>query len=175
MPLKGRNEASVEVAIGLGSNLGDRSSHIDRAIRAFDALDGVVVSKVAPLYETEPWGKTDQPRFLNTCIKAQTTLPPEEVLTACLDIEKEMGRERIEKWGPRLIDLDVLLYDDQSIDMPGLTVPHPHITERAFVLLPLADVWPDAMIAGVRVGDIADRYRQSPDIWRFDPLGNAVV
>lgn len=169
MPLSAGLKSVADIAIGIGSNLGDRAGNIHQAANALDATAGIGVSKMAPLYETEPWGNTDQPEFLNTCLKAQTTLSPLEVLSACLGIEEAMGRERVEKWGPRIIDLDVLVYGDQTIEQPGLTVPHPHIADRAFVLLPLADIWPNARIDGRAISELAERYAASTEIWRYEP------
>lgn len=171
MPLDSHGQSCADIAVGLGSNIGDREHNIRRACAAFGALDGISVIAVAPLYETKPWGKTDQPTFLNTCLKAETSLSPEDVLAACLATEHEMGRERLEKWGPRVIDLDLLVYGDQKVDQPGLTVPHPHIADRAFVALPLADIWPDAVVQDKTARDLAAAYEGSDDIWRFEPSG----
>jgi 2-amino-4-hydroxy-6-hydroxymethyldihydropteridine diphosphokinase len=140
--------APVDAAIGLGGNLGDRRGFIGRALAALAEQPGIRLVAVSALYETEPWGKTDQPRFLNAAARIATALPPRSLLAAAIAVERSLGRERGERWGPRTIDLDILLYGDRTIDEPGLTVPHPRLTERPFVLAPLADVVPDARIAG---------------------------
>ena len=129
--------------VGLGSNLGDREQTI-RAAAA--ALPGVVA--ISKLRETEPVGVTDQPAFLNGAARLDTELSPRELLDALLEIERGLGRERRERWGPRTIDLDLLLYGDESVDEPGLTVPHPSLHERAFVLEPLAELDPELVVPG---------------------------
>ena len=115
--------------VGLGSNLGDREQTIRTAIAA---LQGVVA--VSELRETDPVGVTEQPAFLNGAIAVETELSPRELLQSLLAVERELGRERGERWGPRTIDLDLLLYGTETVDEPGLTVPHPHLHERRFAL-----------------------------------------
>lgn len=139
---------AVEAALGLGGNLGHRCGFIRRALRALDQRPGIRIAAVSALYETEPWGKIDQPRFLNAAARIVTKLPPPALLEACIAVERSLGRERGERWGPRTIDIDVLLYGDARIEAPGLTIPHPRLTERPFVLAPLADVMPQARIGG---------------------------
>lgn len=134
----------VTAAIGLGSNLGDRAQLIDEAVGRIAAL-GTVVARSA-LYETAPVGGPEQGPFLNAVVLLDTDLAPRPLLDELLAAEKAMGRERTERWGPRLIDLDLLLYGDATIDEPGLTLPHPRLTERRFVLDPLLEVWPDASL-----------------------------
>lgn len=123
----------VTAFIGLGSNLGERAQNISKAIDLLGQTADVKVSRVSTVLETDPIGKTDQPKFLNCVAQIQTTLLPVDLCQKCLSIEKQMGRERRERWGPRLIDLDVLLYGDEDIEEPGLTVPHPEIPNRPFV------------------------------------------
>jgi 2-amino-4-hydroxy-6-hydroxymethyldihydropteridine diphosphokinase len=129
--------------VGIGSNLGDREATIRAAI---DALPGVIA--VSQLRETDPVGVTDQPAFLNGAVALETELSPRELLDRLLAVERELGRERRERWGPRTIDLDLLLYGDEAIDEAGLTVPHPRLHERRFVLEPLADIAPALVIQG---------------------------
>jgi 2-amino-4-hydroxy-6-hydroxymethyldihydropteridine diphosphokinase len=129
--------------IGVGANLGDREATIRAALAA---LPGVVA--VSELRETEPVGLVDQPQFLNGAVALETELGPRELLETLLGIERELGRERRERWGPRTIDLDLLLYGDETIDEPGLTVPHPRLHERRFVLEPLLDLDSDLEIPG---------------------------
>lgn len=130
------------VFLGLGSNVGDRLRRIERAIEALGADPRVEVVARAPLYETEPWGYQAQRRFLNTVVEIRTALPPLELLRKLQEIEKALGRRRRERWGPREIDLDLLLYGDRVLEAEGLRVPHPHLHERAFVLVPLAELAP---------------------------------
>jgi 2-amino-4-hydroxy-6-hydroxymethyldihydropteridine diphosphokinase len=145
--------APVDAAIGLGGNLGDRRGFIARALAALAAQPGIRLLAVSALYETEPWGKIDQPSFLNAAARIATELPPRRLLKAAIAVERSLGRERGERWGPRTIDLDILLYGDRTVEEPGLTIPHPRLTERPFVLAPLADVMPEARIAGRTVGE----------------------
>jgi 2-amino-4-hydroxy-6-hydroxymethyldihydropteridine diphosphokinase len=129
--------------IGLGSNLGDREATIRAAVAA---LPGVLA--VSTLRETEPVGVTEQPAFLNGAAAVETELTPRELLETLLAIERALGRERRERWGPRTIDLDLLLYGAETVDEPGLTVPHPHLHERRFALEPLAELDPELEIPG---------------------------
>ena len=124
--------------IALGTNLGERLDNLRAAIKAL-APDVNVLAK-SHVYETPPWGVTDQPAFLNMVIKAETSLEPESLLKYLKQIEAELGREKSVRWGPRLIDLDILFYDDLVINTPPLVIPHPRLHERGFVLVPLADV-----------------------------------
>jgi 2-amino-4-hydroxy-6-hydroxymethyldihydropteridine diphosphokinase len=126
--------------MGLGSNIGDRESLLVEAVRQLDALPEVNVTAVSALYETDPVGYTDQPAFLNMACRVETSLEAQALLDRALSIEQKLGRERLERWGPRTIDIDVLLYNNSEIHTPALTIPHPRIMERAFVLVPLADV-----------------------------------
>ena len=136
--------------VGVGANVGDRAATIDAAVSALPAV--VAVSK---LRETDPVGVVDQPRFLNGAAALDTTLSAHELLDVLLAIERDLGRERRERWGPRTIDIDILAYGDERIDEPGLTIPHPRLTERAFVLVPLLDIAPDRVLDGKRVRDWA--------------------
>ena len=130
--------------VGLGANLGDREGTIRAAVAQ---LPGVVA--VSSLRETDPVGVTDQPQFLNGVAALETELPPRELLDVLLTVERRLGRERRERWGPRTIDLDLLLYGDEVIDEDGLTVPHPRLRERRFVLEPLADLAPKLVVPGL--------------------------
>jgi len=129
--------------VGLGSNLGDREATIRAAVAA---LPGVVA--ISQLRETEPVGVTEQPAFLNGAVRLETGLSPRELLDTLLEIERGLGRERRERWGPRTIDLDLLLYGGETVDEPGLTVPHPSLHERRFVLEPLAELDPELVVPG---------------------------
>lgn len=128
------------VYLGLGSNLGDRLGMLQRAVDALRVLAGVTVTRCSPVYETDPWGKTDQDRFLNCVAEIRTRLDPATLLDAVLGIERALGRERGERNGPRSIDVDILLYGLEVVDRPGLRIPHPFLAERNFVLQPLRDL-----------------------------------
>jgi 2-amino-4-hydroxy-6-hydroxymethyldihydropteridine diphosphokinase len=129
--------------VGLGSNLGDRRAAILRAAELIDAV------RLSTIRETEPWGYADQPAFLNAVAELDTDLQPRRLLDHLLEVEAELGRERGEiRWGPRTIDLDLLLYGDLAIEEPGLTVPHPRLAERLFVLEPLSELAPARKIPG---------------------------
>lgn len=129
------------VYLALGSNLGDRLGNLRSSISHLPPKVNHIIQ--SPVYETQPWGYSDQPDFLNQCIKANTVLEPTELLAYLKDIEVSMGRQETFRFGPRLIDLDILFYDDLVIDSPSLTIPHPRIGERAFILIPLADIAAD--------------------------------
>ena len=139
-----------EVLLGFGGNLGDPIATIEDALARLDA-GGVRILRRSSFYRTAPWGVTDQPDFVNLCAAAATALPPLDLLALIQRIEQELGRERRERWGPRLIDLDILAYGDARVDEPGLTIPHPRLTERAFVLVPLAEIAPERVIGGKSV------------------------
>ncbi len=146
-------EPPARTAIGIGSNLGDRRRHIDEAIIGLADLGSIVA--VSSVYESAPIGGPDQGDYLNAVAVIDTELAPERVLELLLEIERGRGRQRRERWGPRTLDLDVLLYDDLVVDQPGLTIPHPRMTERRFVLEPLIEVWPDASLPdGTKIADL---------------------
>ena len=135
--------------VGLGSNVGDREGTIARAVELLSDATGVEVVAVSQLRETEPWGPVEQPPYLNGAIELETELPPRALLDVLLAVEQALGRDRTgERWGPRTIDLDLLIYDDVVVDEPGLTVPHPRLHERRFALEPLAELAPDAVVRG---------------------------
>lgn len=141
----------MKAYIGVGSNLGDREATIRSAIE----LLGAEVVAVSELRETEPWGYADQPRFLNGAVLVETALGPRALLERLLEVERELGRVRGRRYGPRTIDLDLLLYGDLVVDEPGLTVPHPRLHERAFALEPLLELDPELAIPGRgRVADL---------------------
>ena len=144
-------------AIGLGANLGDAAATLRDAIAELARLPGTELLRASRLYRTPAWGRTEQPDFINAVALVETALPARDLLDALLAIERAFGRIRLdgERWGPRTLDLDLLLYADAVIDEPGLRVPHPHLHERAFALLPLLDAWPEAAIPGI--GPARDR------------------
>ena len=138
-------------AIGLGANLGDAAATLREAIAELARLPRTELLRASRLYRTPAWGVTEQPDFINAVAVLETELDARSLLDALLAIEREYGRVRVvgERWGPRTLDLDLLLYGDAVIDAPGLRVPHPHLHERAFALLPLLEIWPDVAIPGV--------------------------
>lgn len=138
----------VVAYLGLGSNLGDKIANIKKALAALDDAPGVRVLRVAPYYRTAPVGYTKQDFFVNTAASIETILPPLDLLALLLDVEKALGRVRGIRWGPRHIDIDLLLYGKEEINRPELVVPHPRMHERAFVMVPLADLAPGMEIPG---------------------------
>jgi len=130
------------VYISIGANLGDRETNFRTALERFKQK-GLMVRKASSRYETEPWGVKDQQQFLNMAVAIETELAPQELLRTLKGIETEMGRNKTFKWGPRIIDLDILLFDDLILDSEDLKIPHPFMHERDFVLKPLAEIAPD--------------------------------
>ena len=141
-------EKPTVAALGFGGNIGDPAAAMARALRELDAHDDCRVQAVSGLYRTPPWGKTDQADFFNCCALVETSLTAPALLQLCLDIERGMKRVRTERWGPRTIDIDVLTYGNEAIVTENIEVPHPRMTERAFVLMPLADIAPDLEVKG---------------------------
>jgi 2-amino-4-hydroxy-6-hydroxymethyldihydropteridine diphosphokinase len=135
----------AQVYLSLGSNLGDRLRYLKKAIKAIEESGSAVIRKISPLYETEPVGNPDQPPFLNLVILIETDLKPFHLLECLLDIEQRLGRERNEKWGPRTIDVDILFYDERIINSDRLTLPHPRMHQRRFVLVPLTQINPNLL------------------------------
>lgn len=133
-----------DIFLLLGTNLGDRTGHLAAARTALATRAGYVVNASA-LYETEAWGRTDQPAFLNQAVALSSTVDAQTLLKIMLEIEQSLGRERHEHWGPRIIDIDLLLYSDLIIDTPTLQVPHPRLSVRRFALMPLAEIAGDVV------------------------------
>jgi len=146
--------APVRACIGLGGNVGDAAARVRAAFAALEALPDTHLLARSRLYRTPAWGIEAQPDFVNAAALLDTTLEAPALLEGLLGIERAFGRERRERWGPRTLDLDLLLYGEQVVDVPGLHVPHPHLHERAFVLRPLADIAPGATVPGR--GTVAD-------------------
>jgi 2-amino-4-hydroxy-6-hydroxymethyldihydropteridine diphosphokinase len=149
----------VRAFVGLGANLARREETLLRAVELLGAEDGVEVVALSRLRETDPVGVEDQPRFLNAAVLLETTLGPRELLDVLLRVERELGRVRDgTRWGPRVIDLDLLVYGTEVVDAPGLRVPHPRLHQRRFALEPLAELDPDLEIPGRgKVSDLLDR------------------
>jgi 2-amino-4-hydroxy-6-hydroxymethyldihydropteridine diphosphokinase len=134
--------------VGLGANLGPREVTLQRAVELLTEAEGVDVVAQSQLRETDPVGVVDQPRFLNGAVQVETALTPRALLDTLLEIERALGRVREERWGPRAVDLDLLVYGDVVVDEPGLRVPHPRLHERLFALEPLADLDSELEIPG---------------------------
>lgn len=149
------------VYIGIGSNLGDRKRNCRRAVELL-RREGVRVAKASSLHETGPWGVVGQPDFINMAVEAETALSPRELLVLLKSMEKEMGREEGVRWGPRVIDLDILLYEGLVLEEPGLRIPHPLMHLRGFVLGPLAEIAPGVMhpVLGKSIRDITLALRE---------------
>ena len=133
----------VQAYLGLGSNIGDRKQQLLKAIDLIGNIKGIKVTEQSSIYETAPIGYTDQPNFLNLCLEIETELSPQQLLKHCLDIEQQLHRVREIRWGPRTLDIDILLYSDNIIETDNLSIPHPRMQERAFVLIPLNDIASD--------------------------------
>ena len=138
----------MKAVIGIGTNVGDRAENIRNAVEALNLLPDVKVLRCASIYETEPWGYTEQQSFYNTVVEVETGKSPEMLLGACLGIEAGMGRVREFKNGPRVIDLDLLVFENYKNDSQHITVPHPLIGERDFVLVPLKELYDDMKVLG---------------------------
>lgn len=139
--------------VGLGGNVGDAAAVLRRALAALDGLPQTRLLRASRLYATPAWGVRDQPDFVNAVAEIETSLPPQALLQELLALERQSGRRRADdgrdRWGPRTLDLDILLYGETRIDMPDLRVPHPHLHERAFALVPLTELDPEIVIPGV--------------------------
>ena len=148
-----------EALVALGGNLGDVRDTLDRAIAAFCDGNDVRLLARSSDYRTPPWGVADQPPFVNLAVAVETSLTPQELLARAQAVELALGRERgrERRWGPRPVDIDLIAYDDLALDTPGLTLPHPRLFERAFVLVPLAEIAPQRVIAGIKVRDALAR------------------
>jgi 2-amino-4-hydroxy-6-hydroxymethyldihydropteridine diphosphokinase len=147
--------------IGLGGNLGDPAATMRAALALIDADPLCHVEMVSSFWRTPPWGKLDQPDFINACASIATSLAPGDFLALCLKCETSLRRIRGERWGPRTIDIDILFFGDRIIAEDGLTVPHPRIGERAFVLVPLAEIAPDLRLDGLIIAERAAKADRS--------------
>jgi 2-amino-4-hydroxy-6-hydroxymethyldihydropteridine diphosphokinase len=148
--------AAERVFLGLGTNLGDREAHLRAALERIAALPGTEVVRVSRFHETPPWGVEDQPPFLNAAAEIRTELEPEALLEAVKGIEAALGRQPTFRWGPRLIDIDVLVYGERRVETSRLVVPHPHLLERAFVVQPLGEIAPE-IVEELRRADVSLR------------------
>ena len=143
------------IGLGLGGNLGDAPAKIGEALRTLASRNHVRVGAVSSMYRTKPWGPVPQPDYANACAMAETDLAPRALLAEVKAVEVVLGREDSVRWGPRAIDIDILFYQGATLDTPDLVIPHESLFQRAFVLVPLAEIAPDLMIGGRRVADAA--------------------
>ena len=151
---------ATQAFLALGSNLGDRLDTLQRAVDLLAGISGIEVVRSSRVYETGPVGPP-QPDYLNAVVEVRTLLAPAELLAACLGVEDALGRVRRERWGPRTVDVDVLTYGEEDVDEPDLTIPHPRMHERGFVLVPLLELTADPHLPGGRqIGDL----RLGPDV-----------
>lgn len=166
-PTIAERKTKANAWLSLGANLGDAAGTIDRAIDHIDRLPETSIVDVSPRYRTAPVGYTDQPPFLNLAVSVRTGLAPEDLVAACRTIEQNLGRRERPRWHEREIDIDLLIYDGACIDRPGLTVPHPRMNARAFVMIPLGDIAPDLIhpVTGESIAVIRDRIPSDPQAW----------
>ena len=165
-------DAPTRCALGLGSNLGDPKANLDKAVRLLEKTAGITLVDRSSDYRTPPWGPVPQGDYINICVVIDTVLSPQDLLIRCLDIEIELGRVRDVRWGPRVIDVDVLIYGVCEIREDALEVPHPRMGDRAFVLIPLAEIWPDAPLGDGRTA--VDALKTCPDqegVVKLEPVG----
>ncbi len=162
----------IVVYLGLGSNLGDRVANLDEAARRLAGVPGCAVLARSPLYETEPIGPPDQGWYLNAVLAVEATLTATELLAAVKHVERIMGRQPSEHWGPRLIDVDILLYDETNLATPDLTIPHPELWNRRFALIPLADLYPAGPLRD-RILARLEELAATPVVRRFEASGAA--
>jgi 2-amino-4-hydroxy-6-hydroxymethyldihydropteridine diphosphokinase len=144
-----------EIGLGLGGNVGDPARTLRAALEALPARGVAVIDKASSLYRTAPWGGVAQPDYANACAIGRTDLPPFDLLDAIKQLERDLGRVETVRWGPRVIDIDILFYGDLAMQDERLVIPHRDLMNRAFVLIPLAEIAPDLVIAGRRVADAA--------------------
>jgi 2-amino-4-hydroxy-6-hydroxymethyldihydropteridine diphosphokinase len=160
----------AEVYLGLGSNVGNRIAQLAGARGAITSKAGEILA-ASSIYDTAPWGPIPQDNYLNQVIRISTELPPRDLLAALHEIERAAGRDRANevRYGPRTLDLDILIYGDKAVHEDGLTIPHPRIAERAFVLVPLAEIAPDLALDGAQVRELLGRI-DSKTVARYDPI-----
>ncbi len=164
-------EPLTEAGIGLGSNIGDKPKNIRRALALLEERSIMRLTSVSSIYRTPPWGYEEQEFFANACALGETRLGPLELLAAVNAVEKDMGRKPSIRWGPRLIDIDILFYGTGTFEHPKLHLPHKNMFERAFVLVPLAEIAPALMVAGRSIAEAAAAFRGEP-IEKWEAAGS---
>ncbi len=162
---------NVTAYLGLGTNLGAREDNLKRAAHLLTGPTSIRLIRSSSIYETAPWGFSDQPQFLNCVLEVETGLSPNELLRFVKGLEADMGREPSSRFGPRIIDLDILLYGDQTVQQPDLQIPHPRLHQRAFVLIPLAELAPDLVhpTLSITIGQLARDSRDQGGVMRVGP------
>lgn len=165
----------AEALLGLGGNLGNVRETLDRAVARFCSGGEVALLARSSDYRTPPWGIEDQPAFVNLCVAVETALGPDELLNRALAVERAFGRDRKaeQRWGPRALDIDLLVYDDLALQTPDLRLPHPRLLERAFVLVPLAEIRPGLVVAGTAIRDALAKL-DTRGIERLPPLRGSI-
>lgn len=157
----------IAVGFGLGSNIGDKPANIRKALTLLEARGVATITAVSSVYRTPPWGYLEQESFANACALGRTALDPVALLAAVKAIEADMGREKTIRWGPRLIDVDLLFYGDAPLTTPELTLPHKELFNRGFVLVPLAEIAPDLQLSGRSVAEAARAHAgEAIEKWR---------
>lgn len=159
---------TVRAYLGLGVNLGDRAAALRGAIKRLASTPDLAVKRIASWVESEPVGPADQPTYLNTVVEVQTSLTPHELLTVARTIERKLGRRQRQRWGPREMDIDLLLYGDDVVGTNDLVVPHPELWNRLFVVRPLAELRPDLSSPNhVAINVIRDQLEQTQRVWSY--------
>ncbi|KGA96316.1 2-amino-4-hydroxy-6-hydroxymethyldihydropteridine pyrophosphokinase [Alkalihalobacillus alcalophilus ATCC 27647 = CGMCC 1.3604] len=160
-----------KVLLALGSNIGNRQEYLKQALALLQEHTHIQLNNQSPIYETEPVGYVDQQPFLNMVVEIATSLEPLKLLEVTQSIELECGRKRDVRWGPRTLDLDILLYDEENMEVENLSIPHPRMLERAFVMIPLSDLQPDRLICNQQktVGEIAQSLPDKEGVKRWIP------
>lgn len=151
----------VRIALSLGSNVGDKVANLRNALARLESEAEIELDAVSRFYRTEPWGQTDQDWFVNACAIGRTSMSPVDMLRRCKTLEIEIGRTPGPRWGPRVIDIDLLFFGDMELRTDDLTLPHPEMFNRAFVLVPLAEIASDQSIAGRRIGEAAESLQRA--------------
>ncbi|MGE3537552.1 MAG: 2-amino-4-hydroxy-6-hydroxymethyldihydropteridine diphosphokinase [Candidatus Tectimicrobiota bacterium] len=165
------SQAGVLTYLGLGSNLGDRTQHLVAACRTLRQHPAITLDAVSSLYHTAPVGVTTQDWFLNAVVRVRTTLAPQSLLCVTQATERRLGRVLTYRWGPRVLDIDILLYDAMHLQTPTLTIPHAALQERRFVLVPLAELAPDLHLpSGQRVQDLLAALPEAADVQHYGPF-----
>lgn len=160
----------IDIGVGLGSNIGDRPANILRALALLEERNVLTITAVSPIYRTLPWGFLEQDVFANACALAKTSLDPVKLLAEIKAVETDMGRIETIRWGPRLIDIDILFYGEHALETPDLVLPHKEIFNRAFVLVPLAEIAPDLRLGGRSIAEAATAANLDEiSIWEDDP------
>lgn len=155
------------VFLSLGSNVGNREGYLKKAVKEISLLENVDLDKVSDIYETEPWGYSEQQNFLNMAVSIYTKLDAESLLGKLQNIENLLNRKRIVKWGPRTIDIDILLFDLLKLDSEYLKIPHPLMFERAFVLVPLKEIYHENKIFGIDIDEMINKYREKQGVKHY--------